>query len=329
VARTIRDVPQVRALRGDDVPSVVRLIDRVTEDWLDWPRADPDDLLQMAALGHSGGTWVAESREGVVGYAQVRAVDPERRHLWVDIRTTGAPGAADRLLDATLAAATHRASKVDGVVLRSNVETRQADVRAAFLAKGFQIVTRPVRMLATLGSAPVPLEFPAGVTARRFENRDAPEVYRVVTEALRDSGSLDYEPPPYVDWYLSEIERSTFRPDLSFVALYEGAIVGAAIAGVAGNDSSVGWYSVLSVRREWRGRGLGKALLNQVMRAFVEAGYHRIGCGTDLLNPTSPHRIATAAGFQIAHEFEAMERRIDSPGRARRMWMKLMRRIGR
>ena len=62
------------------------------------------------------------------------------------------------------------------------------------------------------------------------------------------------------------------NPKLSRVAEANGEIIGAALCG---HDGRRGWIYHLAVAEEYRGRGVGKLLLNDCMRGLREAGLKR------------------------------------------------------
>jgi ribosomal protein S18 acetylase RimI-like enzyme len=56
------------------------------------------------------------------------------------------------------------------------------------------------------------------------------------------------------------------------------------------------------VRRPWRQRGLGLALLLQSFRAFHERGENRVGLGVDSANETGATRLYERAGMRVVAE---------------------------
>jgi ribosomal protein S18 acetylase RimI-like enzyme len=62
------------------------------------------------------------------------------------------------------------------------------------------------------------------------------------------------------------------NPDLSFVALDKGEIVGAALCGCDGRH---GYIHNLAVRKSHRRQGIGKSLVGRCMFALMRQGIHR------------------------------------------------------
>ena len=61
----------------------------------------------------------------------------------------------------------------------------------------------------------------------------------------------------------------------------------------------MGWVRSLFVRRPWRRRGLGMALLQNAFREFHERGERRVGLGVDAENLTGATRLYERAGMRV------------------------------
>jgi ribosomal protein S18 acetylase RimI-like enzyme len=102
------------------------------------------------------------------------------------------------------------------------------------------------------------------------------------------------------------IESSSFDPAWWFIAAAEGRIVGVSLSEVWESDG-IGWVGQLAVAPEWRGRGLGRALLLTSMRAFRERDLPRAALsvhGDNLLAT----RLYESAGMRPAWRHDRFER---------------------
>jgi ribosomal protein S18 acetylase RimI-like enzyme len=72
------------------------------------------------------------------------------------------------------------------------------------------------------------------------------------------------------------------------------------------------------VRRPWRKRGLGLALLRVAFREFHGRGYHKVGLGVDAENMTGALRLYEKAGMHVIRQFDLYEKEI-RPGRELRV----------
>jgi mycothiol synthase len=65
---------------------------------------------------------------------------------------------------------------------------------------------------------------------------------------------------------------------------------------------------VLGVRRRWRRRGLGLALLLQSFTDFRRRGATRVGLGVDAESPTGAVSLYEQAGMQVVRRNDAYEK---------------------
>jgi ribosomal protein S18 acetylase RimI-like enzyme len=72
----------------------------------------------------------------------------------------------------------------------------------------------------------------------------------------------------------------------------------------------IGWVGTLGVRRAWRKRGLGEALLLHSFGEFYKRGMKTIGLGVDAENPTGATRLYKKAGMSVAAEYVIYEKEL-------------------
>lgn len=73
-----------------------------------------------------------------------------------------------------------------------------------------------------------------------------------------------------------------------------------------------GWVGTLGVRRAWRKRGLGEALLLHSFGEFYKRRMKTVGLGVDAANPTGATRLYKKAGMYIAAEYVIYEKELRS-----------------
>jgi GNAT superfamily N-acetyltransferase len=100
------------------------------------------------------------------------------------------------------------------------------------------------------------------------------QMYEVGVEAARDIPGLDgAQEPSFETWAAFEIERPSRDPELCFIALAEGKVVGFASLDVFPDDV---FHGLTAVAREWRGRGVGAALKRAQISAAKKRGFPRL-----------------------------------------------------
>jgi GNAT superfamily N-acetyltransferase len=93
--------------------------------------------------------------------------------------------------------------------------------------------------------------------------------------------------------------RHGFDPGVWFLAVADGEPAGAAICSISEN---IGWVDSLGVRRPWRKRGVGLALLQHAVGEFHRRGLQRVALGVDAASPTGATRLYERAGFTLAQQ---------------------------
>jgi ribosomal protein S18 acetylase RimI-like enzyme len=144
------------------------------------------------------------------------------------------------------------------------------------------------------GRLPAP-QWPEGITCTTFEPSEARAFYDAMLDAFADD--TDFQPLPFDEWKRRQLGAPEFDASLWFAARD-----GRQIAGVARcwrERWGCGWVDVLGVRKPWRRRGLGLALLHHAFRVFHERGRTCVGLEVDTENPTDATRLYERAGMRI------------------------------
>ncbi|MFM9876909.1 MAG: GNAT family N-acetyltransferase [Rhodoglobus sp.] len=130
------------------------------------------------------------------------------------------------------------------------------------------------------------------------EHSEATRVAR--NESFRDHWGSQ---PMTVEQWTSFTGRSTFRPDLSFLALApDGTVVGFVTSSVSeadwpGQGFSSAYIDLVGVTRAWRKRGIAAALLARTLHAISEASLDKAVLDVDSDSPTGALGLYTGVGF--------------------------------
>ncbi|MEW6288206.1 MAG: GNAT family N-acetyltransferase [Chloroflexota bacterium] len=172
--------------------------------------------------------------------------------------------------------------------------------------EGYKPIRYSWRMEIRLDEAPHAPKFPPGVELRPFEMEQDRAVYEAHEEAFSDHWG--HVPHPYEEWLHRFEDRD---PSLWFIAWDGRQIAGYALCRFR---MGIGWVGSLGVRRPWRKRGLGEALLLHAFGEFYRRGMKVIGLGVDAANPTGATRLYQKAGMKVAAEYVIYEKEL-RPGR--------------
>ena len=191
---------------------------------------------------------------------------------------------------------------------------RQAEkAKKLFDAFGYHYVRSFNHMLIEM-DAPVPEpEFPEGITLRTYDpETDLEAVYRADQDAFRDHFGFVEE--PYEEG-LQRFQHHWINEEMDPTLLFL-AMDGEEIAGInlcrphAHDDPDVGWVGTLGVRRPWRKRGIGLALLRHSFNEFYRRGKRKVGLGVDSQNLTGALRLYENAGMHVQRVFDQYEKEI-------------------
>jgi ribosomal protein S18 acetylase RimI-like enzyme len=107
------------------------------------------------------------------------------------------------------------------------------------------------------------------------------------------------------------------RPDLSGVVLDRdtGTVAGYQLAshdpGVAATRGfTEGYTDLLGVRRDYRGRGIARALLADAMRRFAAAGLDKASLDVDSENPTGALSLYIRMGYSAVNQSMAWDKEL-------------------
>lgn len=260
----------------------------------------------------------------LVGYAEATMLDQQPVHpfVWVrvhpDYMDTDIP---ERLLawaEGRAAVALHLCPPDLRVSLQTFVYPEAKPLGALFEAHGFKIIRYSFKMKVDLATEPAAPVWPEGIELRPFvREQHLEDVYRAYDEAFSDH--YGYIKRPF-DVGLKRfshmlLEDEAHDPDLWFVAWDGDQVAGASLCfKYASEDRTMGFLELLLVRRPWRKRGLGKALLLHTFRAFRARGMKSVGLGVDGSNLTGALRLYESAGMKIAQRYDRYEKEL-RPGK--------------
>lgn len=295
----------------DDLEAVTDLINTCSIAEYGVPDLTSSDLRsdwQQPGFDLATDAWAVITPQGqVIAYADVVK---EHGRFFAFVRTHPAhcgQGIATALLGLAESRAGERANELPPEGRHSiRAFTTGANLRGQRLLEqsGYRVIRHFWQMKITLaGTPPAPI-WPAGIAVRTLApGEDLQPIHQVVDQAFRDH----WEPEPIIfeEWEQRWKERAGFDPSLWFLALD-----GQEIAGVALCRYRVGvaWVGQLAVRRPWRKRGLGLALLQHAFGEFYQRGEREVGLGVDAENLTGATRLYEKAGMRVFKQYDTYEK---------------------
>lgn len=324
----IADGFQVRPATYDDLPQVVPMVNAAEMERTgagDWTIKHMHDIWEQPDFELATSTRLVAAPDGsIVGFVELwDHIDPpvnpwiwQRVHpLWHSsgigcALVTWALDTSLRALD-RLPADARLAPKI------AAPSTHRPSIEL-FDSMGLTPCRYSWRMLIDLHE-PVPEpQWPAGIEVRtlRFPE-DLEATFRAEEEAFEEHWGyvkISFE-EGFRYWKSQRFEASGLKPELWFLALAGDQIAGLVNSQErAPTDARKGWIHTLGVRKAYRRRGLGQALLLHTFRALQQRGVPAAYLFVDAANKTGATRLYQRVGMRVDLEITHYEIEL-RPGR--------------
>jgi len=201
---------------------------------------------------------------------------------------------------------------------RTGIQSEATGSMKLFTNMGYEQIRSSYRMKIDMdGPVPEP-EWPEGITIKPYNPAtDAEAVYRADMEAFRDH--FGFVEQPFEDGFKQFMHMMTqyegFDPTLWFLAVDGDEIAGISLCRPHSyDDLDLGFVNTLAVRRPWRKRGLGLALLRHSFNEFHRRGKLKVGLGVDAQNLTGALRLYEKAGMHVYRQYNSFEKEL-RPGK--------------
>ena len=304
---------RIRPATRGDIPEIVDLLNACDVAEIGEPDSTPEDLENdwaMEGFDPARDAWVAEGPQGLVGYAyagdQFRTGELEA-DLWVhpehyEPELAGTPARARRAPSGRA----RRRAWLRGADARRLLPGRPTAPSATCCARTVTSSRAPCTgcRWTSAGACrrPSPPRRPRALEIRTFRpGIDEQVMFETMHDAFVDHFRQSDE--PFEAWKTRLLGHPNFLPELWWLAWDDAA--GEAAGGVIAYDhGDLGWIQGLGVRRPWRRRGLGAALLAHALAAFGARGQSRVDLGVDAEGATRPLRLYERAGMQASAAYE-------------------------
>jgi mycothiol synthase len=317
----------LRSYRPGDAPAISALFNRVLEhDGVPWrgdeaefenwfstanEHFDPARDVFLAEVDGSlvasaDGEWI-DTTDGLREYRMGASVDPE----W---RRRGIGTWLQRLLEAHAAELAKTYSTDRPQFMGSWAGDSERDKVALITRFGFQ----PVRYFfdmarPTLDEIEEPA-LPEGVELRPVSDEQMKQFWDADVEAFRDHwGGFDGSEERFQQW----LQDPKFDPSL-FVVAWDGDEIAGGVVNEINTAENVafkrqrGWLRSVFVRRPWRRRGLGKAVVLRSLQVLRDRGLTSAGLGVDADNPMGALGLYTGTGFEVEYRSTAYRKPMET-----------------
>jgi len=251
-----------------------------TADW--WNASNLDESWMVEADGEPAAMGMLMSR-------------PERTICWVSVdpRYNGR-GLSTELL----ARGEQRARELGSARLSVGTFAENDAAVRLFDLLGFRETRHYYQMRIDLDRASEPPVWPPGITVSTFRREDARDFKGALDEAFAEEWG--HYAMPFEEWKQRRVEAPDADFSLWFIARDRGEVAG--VLRGAANRHGGGFVAALGVRKRWRRRGLGLALLRYAFAEFHRRGMPHVTLGVDAENPTGATRLYEGAGMRVEKE---------------------------
>lgn len=313
----------VRAPTLEDVDAVVELINAAALADTGLPATTKAERLTLWTLPEFSLETDARlvlTRDGQLGgYIELWDSKPHVRHyLWgrvhPDHRGRGIGGQMMAWAEIRARESLDRAPPQARVSLHTSAPYQDKAAHDLFQVLGFSLARHFYRMIIEMAPGILPPKpvLPGGIALRPFIlGQDDRATHQTIDEAFKDHWGY-VEGESFEEWMHWIEQDPTFDPTTCFVAVIQGngeEIVGAAMTHPEWEgDPTIAWIDELAVLRRWRRKGIGRALLHRVFRAYHGRGKYRVGLGVDGGSLTGATRLYEQAGMRVFQQTDAYEK---------------------
>lgn len=280
--------------------SGIETLEGITNSYRHLTNCDLDRDLIIAetaagdAVAYGRVTWWIEEANQVRRLLAILFVHP-------DWRGRGLGAQMQRWLEGRLAEVAAEHPHSGEQYLTAFVDQGETEREALLAASGYERIETYAEMTRLL-SDPIPaLALPAGVVVRPTTWDDARAVWEADDRAFRDH--VGYSPQTETDyerWRSWEYND----PSLWMVAFAGDAVAGQVLNHINAAENATlnrrwGYTESISVQREWRRRGIARALIADSMRRFRDMGMEYAALGVHTTNPNGAFPLYEGLGYRV------------------------------
>ena len=264
----------------------------------------PEEMIDFWRRGDFGaGTWIVETQDRApVGFAMSMHREDET-DCWAAVH----PDFSGRGLSAALLSKVEERARSRGSKkLKAGMLAENQPARRLFEQLGFHEVRRYYQMRIVFDRPPELPVWPEGIELTPFRREDARAFHNAMTEAFEQEWG--FVALPFEEWERTRLEAPDTDTSLWFLARDHDEIAG--VVRCDAKKHGGGWIGALAVRKPWRKRGVGLALLREAFVEFQRRGEPHVGLGVDAQNPTGATRLYEKAGMRVLTEDVVFEKEL-------------------
>ena len=186
--------------------------------------------------------------------------------------------------------------------LSTQISEKNQTLLQLFASNGYHSNLSFITMELNLKTRPISPQWPDGIQVRTFvREQDEQATYKTDEEAGKDKGY--HNPLSYQRWVKRMgLDQESFDAGIWFLACEGEKVVGVAL-NAYDEDSDTAWVDHLSILREWRKQGIGKALLLHSFDEFYQRGIKSIKLNVDSKSLTNAPKLYERVGMKTVQQY--------------------------
>lgn len=308
----------------DDIPACVEMYNIWSEDALGHKEVSEEEVRnewKSSDFDPEVNAHLAFTESGMlVGYAEAwtHGEAPVRPWIWVrvhpDYHNLGLGTYLTQWAENLASSVLEKLPEGLRVCFEVGVDGRVEAAKELFENMGYAAYRSYYQMRIDMDSPPPTPSWPDDLVLKPFDpERDLEAVYLADIDCFKDhhgyvEESFEIGFPRFRHHF---IETENYDPSLWFIAWDGDEIAGINICRpYSSEDETMGWVSTLGVRRPWRKRGLGLALLHHSFGEYYRRGIMKVGLGVDASSLTGALNLYKKAGMSIFSQFDKYAKEI-------------------
>jgi mycothiol synthase len=306
----------VRAPALEDAPALVTMMNRYASIYYSREVFTGQHLLQQwkePGFDITTDAWVVSAPDGqLVGYGYIWRWQQAKEELRIGGQSYIHPEYEGRGIGTALLQRLEtrgqqlipEAAPDARVYMMQVIGSKNAAARQLLAQQGYAETRHDWVMEITFSETPPAPAWPDGISIRTFvPGQDKRLMYETLEEAFQDHRG--HRSGTFERWEQQKLQRENVDPTLWFLAMDGAEVAGACLCYT---EPDGGLVDELGVRRPWRQRGLGMALLRQAFGTFYRRGILRVELGVDAESLTGATRLYERAGMHITDRLDRFEK---------------------
>jgi GNAT superfamily N-acetyltransferase len=198
------------------------------------------------------------------------------------------------------------------VIMSSGCNQKDEYSKKLFEDYGMEIIRHFFQMEIEFDGPPAKPVIPQGIIIRPYNIETEIEAMGVAyLDSFRDHFGFTEMPIDKLVEYIQHMiaKDPYYDPELWMLAIDGDEIAGLVICSPkTTEDPEMGFVGILGVRRPWRKRGLGLALLQHAFGELYQRGSKRVGLGVDASSLTGATRLYEKAGMKVTRQYDTYQK---------------------